>query len=171
MRQTEYGDRTSPWLPLKCYTTLFLCKNCVWKLRCPELVLIISKGRPIMPFNYQPPLITKVVRSDNQTVMTAMTCYLCLSSLTWYKDTMMDGHLFYRNFAVIYCWQAKKNPMDNIHGILGYWSGREDLNLRPLRPERSALARLSHTPCFKNGNNILAIPHTANYRRPKTRGK
>lgn len=26
------------------------------------------------------------------------------------------------------------------------WSGRPDLNWRPLRPERSALAKLSHAP-------------------------
>ena len=26
------------------------------------------------------------------------------------------------------------------------WSDRQDLNLRPLRPERSALARLSYGP-------------------------
>ena len=26
------------------------------------------------------------------------------------------------------------------------WSGREDLNLRPRRPERRALAKLSHAP-------------------------
>ncbi len=26
------------------------------------------------------------------------------------------------------------------------WSGRQDLNLRPLRPERNALAKLSYAP-------------------------
>lgn len=27
-----------------------------------------------------------------------------------------------------------------------FWSGRQDLNLRPLRPERNALAKLSYAP-------------------------
>ena len=44
-------------------------------------------------------------------------------------------------------YDAKKTPMEAIPWeFLGNWSGREDLNLRPLRPERSALARLSHAP-------------------------
>ncbi len=30
--------------------------------------------------------------------------------------------------------------------VQGRWSGREDLNLRPQRPERCALAKLSHAP-------------------------
>ena len=29
------------------------------------------------------------------------------------------------------------------------WSDRQDLNLRPLRPERSALARLSYGPIYR----------------------
>jgi hypothetical protein len=30
------------------------------------------------------------------------------------------------------------------------WSGRQDLNLRPLRPERNALAKLSYAPTSTN---------------------
>ena len=31
-------------------------------------------------------------------------------------------------------------------------SGRQDLNLRPLRPERSALAKLSYSPVNRSRN-------------------
>ncbi len=31
-------------------------------------------------------------------------------------------------------------------GVVEYQSGREDLNLRPLRPERSTLSKLSYSP-------------------------
>src|SRR5690606_5311327 len=37
----------------------------------------------------------------------------------------------------------EKEPASN--GLLG-WSGRPDLNWRPLRPERSALTKLSYAP-------------------------
>jgi hypothetical protein len=38
-----------------------------------------------------------------------------------------------------------------------WWSGREDSNLRPLGPEPSALARLSHAPTVgKRRKNSMA---------------
>jgi hypothetical protein len=43
-------------------------------------------------------------------------------------------------------------------------SGREDLNLRPLRPERSALAGLSHAPIFQ-ATGLYTTPY------PLTSGK
>ena len=48
-------------------------------------------------------------------------------------------------------------------------SGRQDSNLRPLRPERSALARLSHAPCYSFPTRSLRSirPH----RRPFARGE
>ena len=47
------------------------------------------------------------------------------------------------------CKLFKVNQLDkNCHDVTKgeKWSEREDLNLRLLRPERSALARLSHAP-------------------------
>ena len=44
----------------------------------------------------------------------------------------------------------KETSLKGPHSLLSYMglskSGRQDLNLRPLRPERSALAKLSYSP-------------------------
>src|SRR3989304_7041678 len=40
----------------------------------------------------------------------------------------------------------RKSLCRSLYCIGLYKSGREDLNLRPLRPERSALAKLSYSP-------------------------
>ena len=50
--------------------------------------------------------------------------------------------------------KTRKSPRSlYLSGLAGFqsleWSGREDSNLRPLRPERSALARLRYAPTFK----------------------
>ncbi len=37
-------------------------------------------------------------------------------------------------------------------------SGRQDLNLRPLRPERSALAKLSYSPKSYNDKYTITAP-------------
>ena len=37
-------------------------------------------------------------------------------------------------------------------------SGRQDLNLRPLRPERSALAKLSYSPKIYNQKYTITAP-------------
>ena len=51
---------------------------------------------------------------------------------------------------------------ENRFGTLFFLSGREDLNRGPLRPERSALAGLSHAPidqAFERSNyNLPANP-------------
>ena len=48
------------------------------------------------------------------------------------------------------------------------WSDRQDLNLRPLRPERSALARLSYGPIYRMRHVLLNLgsavrPHLRPY--------
>ena len=44
-------------------------------------------------------------------------------------------------------------------------SGREDSNLRPLRPERSALAKLSHSPRFHKSGIYHINPGKASYNK------
>ena len=39
--------------------------------------------------------------------------------------------------------------------VAGKWSGRADLNRRPLRPERSALSKLSHAPSISRARGVL----------------
>jgi hypothetical protein len=46
-------------------------------------------------------------------------------------------------------------PSLRTSGASDEWSGREDLNLRPLRPERSALAKLSHAPSYSSAGRTV----------------
>ena len=53
-------------------------------------------------------------------------------------------------------------PRHRCRRAVGLWSERQDLNLRPLRPERNALAKLSYAPIIMStaraGERCLAPP-------------
>ena len=52
---------------------------------------------------------------------------------------------------------GKRKPLTfHVEKVSGLWSGREDLNLRPLAPHASALAGLRHAPRDRIIADILA---------------